>query len=118
MYRFLGENSVGCRNHRRSVSSESISITTLGGETGTAMSHNNRHRKSTKPRSQFSTAPEQAADNVEADSRDDKCTVDRIRIRAFQISQDRRGGPGDERSDWLQAERELQSVDKGVAPGY
>lgn len=82
------------------------------GINGYAMSHSNRHRKSTKPRLQISTAPEQTADTSEADPRDDKCIIDRIRIRAFEISQDRAGGPGDERSDWLQAERELKLVDK------
>lgn len=76
------------------------------------MSHNNSHHKIHYPRPLITTAPEQAVDTVEADSRDGKSIVDRIRIRAFEISRDRNGGPGDERSDWLQAERQIQSADK------
>ncbi len=34
-------------------------------------------------------------------------TEDQIRDRAFQIFLARNGAPGDARSDWLQAEREL-----------
>ncbi len=44
-------------------------------------------------------------------------TPDRIRIRAYEIYQARNGGPGDESSDWCQAERELngQSSSGAVA---
>jgi len=34
---------------------------------------------------------------------------ERIRARAYEIYQARRGGPGDAISDWLQAERELRA---------
>lgn len=35
--------------------------------------------------------------------------IEEIRIRAYQIYMERDGQPGDELSDWLQAERELES---------
>ena len=34
-------------------------------------------------------------------------TVERIRLRAFEICQSRKGGPGDALADWIQAEREV-----------
>jgi hypothetical protein len=37
-------------------------------------------------------------------------THEQIRQRAYEIYVSRGGGPGDERQDWLQAERELRSV--------
>ncbi len=37
-------------------------------------------------------------------------TADHIRVRAFEISQSRHGGPGDATSDWTQAERELMAA--------
>jgi hypothetical protein len=37
-------------------------------------------------------------------------TYDEIARRAYEISLERHGGPGDALSDWLQAERELASV--------
>lgn len=33
--------------------------------------------------------------------------AERIRRRAYEIYQARRGGPGDPESDWMQAEREI-----------
>ncbi|MFG0285907.1 MAG: DUF2934 domain-containing protein [Phycisphaerales bacterium JB039] len=36
-------------------------------------------------------------------------TPDRIRLRAYEIYQARNGAPGDEVSDWLQAEAELNA---------
>lgn len=35
--------------------------------------------------------------------------TDHIRLRAFEISQTRNGGPGDELADWIQAEREVKT---------
>ena len=37
-------------------------------------------------------------------------SIDRIRTRAYEISQARNGGPGNATSDWLQAERELTAA--------
>lgn len=34
-------------------------------------------------------------------------SVDRIRARAYELSQARNGGPGSEAGDWSQAEKEL-----------
>lgn len=43
-------------------------------------------------------------------------TPDRIRIRAYEISVARNGGPGDATADWCQAERELNGkADAGPA---
>ncbi len=33
-----------------------------------------------------------------------------IRIRAYELSQTRNGGPGDAQTDWVQAERELAAA--------
>ncbi|MCC6228473.1 MAG: DUF2934 domain-containing protein [Phycisphaerales bacterium] len=37
----------------------------------------------------------------------DKPTPDCIRLRAYEISQARNGGPGNAASDWIQAEQEV-----------
>jgi hypothetical protein len=37
-------------------------------------------------------------------------TQEDIALRAYEISQQRNGQPGDALSDWLQAERELTAV--------
>jgi hypothetical protein len=42
-------------------------------------------------------------------SADDSRRLEAIRIRAYEIYIERDGQPGDELSDWLQAERELES---------
>lgn len=33
--------------------------------------------------------------------------ADRVRLRAYEISQGRNGGPGDAVTDWIQAEQEV-----------
>jgi hypothetical protein len=33
--------------------------------------------------------------------------TDRVRLRAYEISQGRNGGPGDAMADWIQAEQEV-----------
>jgi Protein of unknown function (DUF2934) len=40
---------------------------------------------------------------------EDSRPLEEIRIRAYEIYIERDGQPGDELSDWLQAERELES---------
>jgi hypothetical protein len=35
---------------------------------------------------------------------------DRIRLRAYEISQSRNGGPGDAMADWIQAEQDVTSL--------
>jgi hypothetical protein len=37
-------------------------------------------------------------------------TSDRIRLRAYEISQSRNGGPGDAMADWIQAEQDVTSL--------
>lgn len=44
-------------------------------------------------------------------------TPDRIRIRAYAIYQARNGGPGDESSDWCEAERELNGQSSSPCAG-
>jgi len=39
--------------------------------------------------------------------------VDRIRLRAYEISIARNGGPGDELSDWVQAEHAVNGATEG-----
>ena len=42
--------------------------------------------------------------------RNGRSVEDRIRLRAYQISQARNGGPEDALADWVQAERELTAA--------
>jgi hypothetical protein len=42
--------------------------------------------------------------------------MERIRRRAFEIYQARKGGPGDPAADWLQAEREVKAGAGRVKP--
>jgi Protein of unknown function (DUF2934) len=44
--------------------------------------------------------------------------VEEIRLRAYEIHVERGGFPGDELDDWLQAERELQRVERQKAPAF
>ena len=37
-------------------------------------------------------------------------TSDRIRLRAYEISQSRNGGPGDALADWIQAEQDVTAL--------
>lgn len=43
-------------------------------------------------------------------------TSEQIRTRAYLLYCERNGGPGDEISDWLQAERELRAAACPLAP--
>jgi hypothetical protein len=43
-----------------------------------------------------------------------KATGERIRARAYETFKSRNGGPGNAASDWLQAERELNSGVQGA----
>ena len=43
-------------------------------------------------------------------------TPQRIAARAHEIYEARHGGPGDDVSDWLQAERELHAITGRFAP--
>lgn len=38
--------------------------------------------------------------------------ADRVRLRAYEISQGRNGGPGDAMTDWIQAEQEAAAQPK------
>ena len=67
---------------------------------------------SSKPKAQRDTEPDptsvkqmESAQTSVTDSVHD----DEIRIRAYEIYIERDGQPGDELSDWLQAEREVES---------
>ena len=47
-----------------------------------------------------------------ADARGSQLSSEEIRTRAYQISEARNGGPGDETTDWSQAEKELDALSK------
>lgn len=70
------------------------------------MSHHHNRNKSQESQP-FSA--ESRPSVVEADARDRQATIDRIRLRAYEISQARKGGPGDALTDWTQAEQELRA---------
>lgn len=64
------------------------------------MSHHSLHKSpSTKVESKHSTSP--------VNDTAGQPTIDRIRLRAYEISQARKDGPGDALSDWIQAEHEV-----------
>jgi len=72
------------------------------------MSHKHHHKPQV-PNTQAIVSSEPTPQTAQADLGDGRSIIDRIRIRAFEISKARNGGPGDERADWLQAERELRT---------
>lgn len=67
---------------------------------------------SSKPKQQRETEPDsistKQAESAQTSVSDSACHEE-IRIRAYEIYIERDGRPGDELSDWLQAEREVQS---------
>ncbi len=66
------------------------------------MSHHSHHKTQlTKVESTPSSGP--------ANEQGREGTADRIRLRAYEISQRRNGGPGDAMEDWIQAEREVKA---------
>jgi len=73
------------------------------------MSHHN-HQKKTTHETPTSTADANPGTNVARDNRSQPA-ADHIRLRAYEISQARNGGPGDELADWIQAEQEATTVD-------
>ena len=70
---------------------------------GDRMSRHN-HQKSTHE-TLTSTAAVSSGTTLARDKRSQPA-ADQIRLRAYEISQARKGGPGDALSDWIQAEQE------------
>lgn len=67
---------------------------------------------SSKPKQQRDTEPDPtSAKRVESaqTSVSDSARHEEVRIRAYEIYIERHGQPGDDLSDWLQAEREVES---------
>lgn len=77
-------------------------------------SHANHNQPSqSEPR----TIPEALAPSVQANlvtrsptDPHEQPTSDRIRLRAYEISQSRNGGPGDALADWIQAEQDVTAL--------
>jgi hypothetical protein len=67
------------------------------------MSHHNHQKKTHE--TPTSTAAANPGTSVARDNRSQPA-ADRIRLRAYEISQVRNGGPGDALGDWVQAEQE------------
>ena len=68
------------------------------------MSRHSRHNNTNAP--QLSThEPKPRAGELGVNG--GKPTPDCIRLRAYEISQARNGGPGNAASDWIQAEQEV-----------
>lgn len=68
------------------------------------MSHHSRHNNAHTPQtSTIEPKPRAGEPGVTGDSP----TPDCIRLRAYEISQARNGGPGNAASDWIQAEQEV-----------
>lgn len=72
------------------------------------MSHHSRHNKTHETHTPTTSAP-MANDKSCAESAAGRgqAATDRIRVRAYEISKARNGGPGDALADWTQAEREV-----------
>ena len=70
---------------------------------GDRMSRHN-HQKSTHE-TLTSTAAVSSGTTLARDKRSQPA-ADQIRLRAYEISQARKGGPGDALADWIQAEQE------------
>ncbi|MBS0198662.1 MAG: DUF2934 domain-containing protein [Planctomycetes bacterium] len=68
------------------------------------MSHHNRHNKPTEAAAPKTTTPPPAQDATDLVP-----NVASIRTRAYEICQNRNGGPGDALTDWTQAEKELKT---------
>lgn len=69
------------------------------------MSHHGHHKlQSTNVESKPAAAP--------ANDQGRQEPVDRVRLRAYEASQGRNGGPGEELSDWVQAEHEAVAQPK------
>lgn len=65
------------------------------------MSH---HKKSHEARS---SVPASKPSDGKVEKSCSQSKADQVRERAYEISQSRNGGPGDELADWIQAEREV-----------
>ena len=70
--------------------------------------HMSHHKKSRDARS---SVPDSNRCAGKAEENGSQSQADHIRLRAYEISQSRNGGPGDELTDWIQAEHEF--VDAG-----
>jgi hypothetical protein len=71
------------------------------------MSHHNHQRKIHETSSPVAVA--KPAPSVASTSRIQPA-ADHIRLRAYEISQARNGGPGDALADWIQAEQETTTA--------
>jgi hypothetical protein len=70
------------------------------------MSHQHRHTNTHAPH----TAPlESKVGAAGPEACGEQPTADRIRLRAYEIFQSRKGGQGDPLADWMQAEQELKA---------
>jgi hypothetical protein len=70
------------------------------------MSHNGHHKKSHE--NHIAAPASKALKGVTA-SQHAPMAIDQIRLRAYEISIARNGGPGDALTDWNQAEHEAKS---------
>lgn len=70
------------------------------------MSHHSRHINTHAPQS---TATESTSRVGGPDARSAQSDAERIRLRAYEISQARKGEQGSPLTDWVQAEQELRA---------
>lgn len=68
------------------------------------MSSKHKEQRNTETDRTLAKHTESAQNSVSGSARHEE-----IRIRAYEIYVERDGQPGDELSDWLQAEREIES---------
>lgn len=70
------------------------------------MSHHATHNR---PHPSKHSVGDPMSESFAADTRTSTPSADRIRLRAYEISQARHGGPGNALTDWVQAEQELHA---------
>jgi hypothetical protein len=75
------------------------------------MSHHSRHNKTHDTHTPTPTTSAPMANDkscaAESAAGRSQAATDRIRVRAYELSKARNGGPGDALADWTQAEREV-----------
>ncbi len=72
------------------------------------MSHHSRHNKTHEAHAATSgPMAKETSCAAESAAGCSQPAADRIRVRAYEISMARNGGPGDAVADWTQAEREV-----------
>jgi hypothetical protein len=69
------------------------------------------HPKATKPQPEIAVVPKSSSDKAAMMS-DPVPSQDMIRVRAYELYEDRGHEPGQDEQDWLRAEREILNAER------